>query len=210
MMGWRKDRSMGELEDHLPYRTIQDIHDRMARGWSLGDAARGKGWEQRLPHWASWPGSVEIRGYEAGSLVSLGLHIPPVELVVHQEVVGADRQHLDATIDRVIRDWIATNGTDRLEALKAGWAAQEDWHVRYPSLTAWLARGKRFCVRMKFNLVTGVHETKAWHYHKPTNSETLLVESKFVGLSEDAVLSTFDCAIRDWLERNPTHEFPGE
>ena len=105
-------------------------------------------------------------------------------------------------VDEVIKNWNDEQGEDAILRFKKGWIEEAGWETRYPHIAKWTERGKRHCIRIKINLITGKSYAKAWLYDKPSNMETVLFEQEVKGMAEHKVLEMLDEGIKNWMSQH--------
>ena len=187
-----------------------DLHKKLAQGWSFADAAMGKGWELMYPHIANWKYGYRVSSRDDRWRVKLfvsasrsecpGLH--GTEYTIFERFVSrTDFESEYAAVNATIEQWNATHGAEELIRLKAGWMAADNWQERYPHIYNWIRQSKRHCVSVAINLVTGESKVKAWLYDKPSNTETVLIERRMEYRTEPEILRILDAGIEVWIQR---------
>ncbi len=186
--------------------SVQRTRERLAAGWSFAEAVMGKGWEARYPNVAAWQGSYLLAGSPGRWKIELTVSGPPessshrMDCVLHAaEVICAPAADKYQVLDEVIQSWRAEHGDDLIARGREAWTRDPQWKTRYPHLAAWIARGKRHCVRIRIDFPHQTSTAKAWFYHKPSDTETVLYEKAFAHVSEERVLASLDQGIADWM-----------
>lgn len=183
---------------------MQDFREKLAQGWTFSEAVMGKGWEAKYPNIANWQGAYSVFGSNGISKISLEAYSGPWFHSTSYTLVEKESSEPDEyrAIDEVIKNWNDEHGEDAILRFKKGWIGETDWEIRYPHIAKWTAGGKRHCIRIKINLVTGKSYAKAWLYDKPSNTETILFERDAENMREHEVLAMLDEGIKNWMSQH--------
>lgn len=165
-------------------------------------------WRSRYPHLASWPGGSGRQGPRGGpTQINMtfcchsghqGAHLT-YYTVIKKVVFGGTRGEIYQAKDDAIKEWKDQQDPEKIQRLARGWMGEAGWEARYPHIADWIGRGKRHCIRVDIDLVDCTSSIKAWLYYKPSDTETVLIERRMDGVSEDEVLSVLNAAIGAWV-----------
>jgi len=195
--------------------SVREVQELMAQGWTFGEARMGKGWQDKYPDLAAWEGGYQLSGSpterEGWLQWTVELHVfsssrylgDSTTYVVGRNVFECSRDDPEYQYaDAFAKSWWDEHGLDTFESYKSGWSGDPDWEARYPSIHFWLAQGKRHCLSIKTDCVSRKANFKAWHYHKPSNTETVLIEATTGYQSDEQLLQALNSGIQTWIGKN--------
>jgi hypothetical protein len=183
---------------------IREIHKKRAQGWTFQEATLGKNWQEKYPNIASWQGGYGIASRNCQCTLSLSLYSSTNNhsteyRVVEAHVDCASQEEAFQGLEAAIGAWNEEHGPDVIARFKSGWMGKSDWKTHHPHISWWLEQGKCHCIRIQINCVTHQASAKAWHYNKPTDTETILFEVKNEYKTESEILQMLDIGIKHWL-----------
>ncbi len=190
--------------------SVEEARERLAQGWTFAEAMMGKEWQAKYPNIAAWRGGYCVAGSENRWKISLtahsgseypGFHATSYTLV-EAEVACSTEPDRYRAVDDLIATWNAARGPEALLHFQRGWRSEIGWQQRYPHIAEWIARGKRHCIDIKINCVTGQAHAKAWLYDKPSNTETILCDERMQKATEPEILSALNAGIGKWLREH--------
>lgn len=192
---------------------MDEVHQKLAEGWDIGEIAMGKDWQAKYPYIARWGHlhslSSSGNSHEMNLEVRCGLgHLSfqSITYIVCRKQFESPREDAYQVVDDVIKQWLKENeGED--SRMKARWEDTTTWHAQQPHLAQWIERGKRCCVEIKIDRVAGTGHAKVWHYDKPTNTETILFQTQNETVSEADLLHAINESIAKWSVENPNFEY---
>ncbi len=193
---------------------ISELHEKIDAGWTFAEARMGKGWQEKYPNiadarcgygYASSDGSYKIWLETFCRLGSSGFH--SISYTLHEVEIASSRENIYGEIDKIIKNYLAAGGNEKIAHLKNTWTDEKTWRTRYSHLSRWIDKGKRCCVSVKINCVTHQSSAKAWLYDKPTDTETVIFERKNASLTEQAILQAANEAIGKWFDEHSDFEY---
>lgn len=183
--------------------SIRELKDKLAQGWTYIAATMGKGREKKYPNIAKWHGGYS--SYSSDGLIKISLVAisgtrfhTTLYTLVEKEFSGTDE---NKARDEIKKHCIDEYGEDAILRFQRGWMGEENWESHYPHIAQWINQGKRHCIHININFVTGKSDAKAWLYDKPSDTETVLFEQELDSAVEQEVLQSLDEGIKNWLTR---------